>query len=77
MFEGVSARELLQLELSSENDKLVKQLISDFRAVKQMYVQNSRDAPMHANMPPTVSKLVWVICLVFKNAKIAKANYNV
>lgn len=63
VFEGISARDLLQKDLTPENEHLISQLINEFKNVKSLFQLNMRNIPKHINMPPTVSKLYWV-CFV-------------
>ena len=60
VFEGVSARELLQRELRPDNNVLIESLTEEFKSVKTMFQAYNHNVPSHHNMPPTVSKLVWV-----------------
>ena len=60
VFEGVSARELLQRELQADNNQLIQSLTEEFKSVKKMFQAHFHNVPNHLNMPPTVSKLVWV-----------------
>ena len=63
VFEGISARELLQRELRPDNELLIESLTEEFKTVKQMFRAHHHNVPNHRNMPPTFSKLVWVSAL--------------
>ena len=60
VFEGISARELLQKELSVENRRMLTELTEEFKAVRNMFDSFGHNPPAHPNMTPTVGKLLWV-----------------
>ncbi|XP_052258855.1 uncharacterized protein LOC127863384 isoform X2 [Dreissena polymorpha] len=63
VFEGVSGRELVQTHLEDKDRALVLAFNGELNDVRQMYATGHLDPPPHANMPPIVSKLMWIHAL--------------
>ncbi|KAK6172547.1 hypothetical protein SNE40_016179 [Patella caerulea] len=63
VFEGVSSRELVQAHLKDKDAQLVEAFTAELIQVKDMFADNSLNPPLHYNMPPIVSRLMWVHAL--------------
>ncbi|XP_053409232.1 uncharacterized protein LOC123561373 isoform X4 [Mercenaria mercenaria] len=63
VFEGVSGRELVQAHLHDKDRALVLAFNQELNDVRKMYAEGHLDPPQHSNMPPVVSKLMWVSAL--------------
>ncbi|XP_064599567.1 LOW QUALITY PROTEIN: uncharacterized protein LOC135466077 [Liolophura sinensis] len=63
VFEGISSRELVQLYLKDKDDMLVESYTLELECVRNMFQQQCRRTPLHYNMPPIVSRLLWVHAL--------------
>ncbi|KAK7479591.1 hypothetical protein BaRGS_00029140 [Batillaria attramentaria] len=60
VFEGVSGREMVQMHLKDKDRYLVEAFTAELQQVREMFTSNSISPPPHKNMPPVVSKLMWV-----------------
>ncbi|XP_070202269.1 uncharacterized protein [Littorina saxatilis] len=60
VFEGVSGREMVQLHLKDKDRQLVHAFSAELSQVRTMFSENAISPPLHSNMPPVVSKLMWV-----------------
>ena len=49
-----------QLHLKDKDQKLVEAFTDELRQVRSMFSTYSISPPLHSNMPPVVSKLMWV-----------------
>ncbi|CAH1797693.1 unnamed protein product [Owenia fusiformis] len=63
VFEGISSRELVQQNLRDKDTVLVKAFMQELIQVRNLFNQDNRHPPTHRNMPPVVSKLLWVHAL--------------
>ena len=63
VFEGISARELVQVHLRDKDRQLVTLFTKELATVRSMFHENAKSPPPHVNMPPVVSKLLWVNAL--------------
>ena len=53
----------LQVHLEDKDRALVSAFNQEITDVRQMYAEGHIDPPEHCNMPPVVSKLMWVHAL--------------
>ncbi|CAH2222791.1 Hypothetical predicted protein [Pelobates cultripes] len=60
VFEGISRRDVVKDYLKDKDDQLVAMFIEELTQVNEMYVSMAHNPPMHINMAPTVSKLLWI-----------------
>ncbi|XP_076457719.1 uncharacterized protein LOC143291635 isoform X3 [Babylonia areolata] len=60
VFEGVSGREMVQLHIKDKDQQLVTAFTAELTQVREMFSTSSLSPPLHKNMPPVVSKLMWV-----------------
>ncbi|XP_071095883.1 uncharacterized protein [Haliotis cracherodii] len=63
VFEGVSSRELVQAHLRDKDEQLVRAFTAELQQVRTMFNENAISPPSHYNMPPVVSRLMWVVAL--------------
>ncbi|KAL5020323.1 hypothetical protein ScPMuIL_003215 [Solemya velum] len=63
VFEGVSSRELVQAHLKDKDKQLVRAFTEELIQVRSMFDDGQHNPPCHINMPPVVSKLMWVQAL--------------
>ncbi|KAM8977325.1 uncharacterized protein RCH25_043181 [Pelodytes ibericus] len=60
VFEGVSTRDVVKDHLKDKDQQLVSMFIEELTQVNDMYVTKANSPPLHVNMTPTVSKLLWI-----------------
>ena len=53
----------IQIHLKDKDHQLVTSFTSELIMVRNMFHENVKRPPLHANMPPVVSKLMWVWAL--------------
>ncbi|KAI0240669.1 Dynein beta chain, flagellar outer arm [Lamellibrachia satsuma] len=63
VFEGISSRELVQLHLKDKDDILVTSFTKEVIQVRSLFQSGQMKPPLHKNMPPVVSNLMWVYAL--------------
>ncbi|KAE8625049.1 hypothetical protein XENTR_v10006145 [Xenopus tropicalis] len=60
VFKGISRREIIRDHLTEKDQKLVSLFIEELTEVQTMYSATADSPPLHINMTPTVSKLLWI-----------------
>ncbi|GFS27875.1 dynein beta chain, flagellar outer arm [Elysia marginata] len=63
VFEGVSGRELVQAHLKDVDKQLVYNFSEELQQCRSIFKERYYAPPPHHNMPPIVSKLMWVHAL--------------
>ncbi|GFO25145.1 dynein beta chain, ciliary-like, partial [Plakobranchus ocellatus] len=63
VFEGVSGRELVQAHLKDVDKQLVYNFNAELQQCRGIFKERYFSPPSHHNMPPIVSKLMWVHAL--------------
>ena len=61
--QGTSFLSVFQAHLVDKDRTLVQAFNQELNDVRQMYAEGHLEPPPHANMPPIVSKLMWVRAL--------------
>ncbi|XP_052060514.1 uncharacterized protein LOC127700861 isoform X4 [Mytilus californianus] len=64
VFEGISGRELVQAHLKDKDEQIVTVFTEELQTVQNMFEANQHNPPRHLNMPPIVSKVLWVTALI-------------
>ncbi|XP_018102433.1 dynein beta chain, flagellar outer arm [Xenopus laevis] len=60
VFEGISRRDIVKDHLMEKDQKLVSLFIEELTEVQNMYSAAANSPPLHINMTPTLSKLLWI-----------------
>ncbi|XP_069829066.1 uncharacterized protein [Dendropsophus ebraccatus] len=60
VFEGVSTRDVVKDHLKDKDYHLLNMFLEELSQVKGMYQAMATDPPLHVNMTPTISKLLWI-----------------
>ncbi|XP_075053831.1 uncharacterized protein LOC142139871 [Mixophyes fleayi] len=60
LFEGVSRRDIVKDHLKDKDLNLLNMFIEEISQVKDMYQEMADNPPLHVNMTPTISKLLWI-----------------
>jgi hypothetical protein len=54
----------LQAHLRDKDERLVNVFTDELQTVQNMFESNQHNPPQHMNMPPIVSKVIWVTALI-------------
>ncbi|XP_063809812.1 uncharacterized protein LOC135027842 isoform X3 [Pseudophryne corroboree] len=60
LFEGVSRRDIVKDHLKEKDLYLLNMFIEEINQVKDIYQEMADNPPLHVNMTPTISKLLWI-----------------
>ncbi|XP_040278224.1 dynein beta chain, flagellar outer arm-like [Bufo bufo] len=60
LFEGVTRRDVVKDHLKDKDHCLLNMFLEELRQVKDMYQTMASNPPLHLNMTPTISKLLWI-----------------
>uniref|UniRef100_A0A8C5WK28 Dynein heavy chain n=1 Tax=Leptobrachium leishanense TaxID=445787 RepID=A0A8C5WK28_9ANUR len=60
VFEGISRRDVVKEHLKDKDEELVVMFMEELTRVNEIYVAMADNPPMHVNMTPTTSKLLWI-----------------
>ncbi|KAM4795913.1 dynein axonemal heavy chain 9-like [Rhinophrynus dorsalis] len=63
VFEGISRRDVVKDHLKDKDQQLVSMFMEELTQVNDMYLALESSPPLHINMTPTVSNLLWVKAL--------------
>ncbi|XP_075119220.1 uncharacterized protein LOC142194092 [Leptodactylus fuscus] len=60
VFEGVTRRDIVKDHLKDRDHHLLSMFLEELSQVKRMYQEMASNPPLHVNMTPTISKLLWI-----------------
>ncbi|XP_053561397.1 uncharacterized protein LOC128652486 [Bombina bombina] len=60
VFEGISRRDVVKDHLKDKDEELISMFIEELTEVNNIYQAMADSPPLHINMTPTVSKLMWI-----------------
>ncbi|XP_053311944.1 dynein axonemal heavy chain 9-like [Spea bombifrons] len=60
VFEGISRRDVVKDHLKDKDQHLVSMFIEELTQVNDLYLAMANNPPLHINMTPAMSKLLWI-----------------